>query len=113
MDNIVQVSTVSPQILAATLHACVNKLYSTLHEGESTREEKKGNSPFLHLFPSLLPSLSSSSPLSFSWSWKLDPTKRSTDYFQYYAKERHYKLQLKTKYRCDKSVKIWCALLEL
>ena len=77
------------------MHVLISYIVHALHEGESTREEKKGNSPFLHLFPSLLPSFSSS-PLSFSWSWKLDPTKRSTDYFQYYAKERHYKLQLKT-----------------
>lgn len=79
MDNIVQVSTVSPQILAATLHVLISYIVHALHEGEKVREEKKGNSPFLHHFPSLLP--------SFSWSWKLDPTKHSTDYFQYYAKE--------------------------
>ena len=63
MDNIVQVSTVSPQILAATLHVLISYIVHALHKGEKVREEKKGNSPFLHLFPSLLPSFSSSPSL--------------------------------------------------
>lgn len=47
MDNIVQVSTVSPQILAATLHVLISYIVHALHEGEKVREEKKGNSSSL------------------------------------------------------------------